>query len=446
MSASTIGSRVKPAGGPHPTPVLLRLSALLSAVAGFALGFVLLAAIALGQAGALPFAALAQAHGQVQALGFVGLFVLGTAAQLLPGFLATPLVHRHAIVGGGFLLALGLGARVVGQPLALGLPRDLLLAVSALSETSGIVLCLFGFADLPRRSIQPPDLWRSLTLLGFGFLVLSLALNLVAVGTLIAGEAVVSTPLDAALVEAELGGFATLLTFAVARKILPRFLLLPSPHDRWIKLGVFVYGLGVALLVGAGLIGAIDPRAWSAEVRSGGAWLKLLGTAFVLGGLKLFGAPTRPSGAPEVTESARRWLRLAFGWLVVASALAALAETRALLVGSTPDYFALSAARHALGQGFLLTLIVALGARILPGFSAWAIVHPREVELLVSSVSLGAALRVAGELGLSFHLVAGPALAAAGGAVGLGGFLGFAVTLTVTVGRPPGRRSQPPPR
>lgn len=97
--------------GPNPTPTLLRLSVILSGLAGFALGLVLLVSIALGQTSAIPFAALVQAHGQVQVLGFVGRFVFGTAAQLLPGFLATPLPRRRELVVGGFLAAAGLTAR-----------------------------------------------------------------------------------------------------------------------------------------------------------------------------------------------------------------------------------------------------------------------------------------------------------------------------------------------
>jgi hypothetical protein len=428
-----------PSTGPHPTTVLLRLSIVLSALAGFGVGLTLLVALALGRAGDLPFAALAQAHGQVQALGFVGLFILGAGAQLLPGFLATPLARRDRIVLGGYLVAAGLVARVVGQPSPPGLARDVLLWLSALGELGGVLLCLSSYAQLLRRTIQPPELWRRLALVGFALLALSLLLNLVAVDQLAAGLAVVPAPLDLALIELELWGFATLVIFAVARKVFPRFLLLPPPDDRRLALGVSAYVLGVALLVVALVIAGPGQGAEIAVL--GGELVKLVGIVVFLDGLRLYRRPVRASGAPGVTEPARRWLRLSFGWLVAAAALATIASLRGLLTGSLDPYFEMSAARHALGQGFLLTLIVGLGSRILPGFSAWAIARPRLLEGLVGAITSGAFLRVLGELGIAFGAPAGAPLAALGGTVAVIAFLVFGATLVVAVGQLPAARA-----
>jgi hypothetical protein len=121
------------------------------------------------------------------------------------------------------------------------------------------------------------------------------------------------------------------------------------------------------------------------------------------------------------SPSLRRRQRIAFAWLLAA-----------------PSYFGLGASRHALGQGFFLTLIVALGARILPGFSGWAIAHPRYLEGVVSVVTAGAALRVLGEIGLAVSLGWGGPFAAAGGALGVAGFVAFGVALVREVGKRPG--------
>lgn len=425
------------AGGPaapSPTVALLRLSVILSGLAGFSLGVILLFSIAVGRAAAIPFAALAQAHGQVQALGFVGLFVFGTAAQLFPSFLTTTLRRRRQIVIGGVVAALGLVARVIGQPLELGPLRDVCLAVSAAAEAGGFGLCLYGLADLPRRSVQPMDLWRRLSLAAFGCLVLALALNAVAIGALIAGREVVPVPIDSALIELELWGFGAFVAFAVGRKVLPRFLLLEMPDDRLVRVGTVGYGLGVLLAAGAQIGQAEWPGAAASLAIAVAAWLKVGGVVEYLRGIHLYSPPTRPSSAPGVTEPARFWLRIAFAWLVLAAGLAAVWSTRGTLLGADPDYYALGAARHALGQGFYLTLIVALGARILPGFSAWAIVHPRFLGSLVAVLTLGATLRVVGEVGLATGMAGSADVASLGGALGVLGFLAFAAVLVARVG------------
>ncbi len=431
-------ARPKSAAGPHPTTVLLRLSVFLGATAGFTLGLTLLWAVALQRAGDLPWAALVQAHGQVQIVGFVGLFVLGTAAQLLPGFLSRPLTHQQAITRGGYLIASALLLRAVAQPLDPSAARAAGLWLSALAEAGGVGLCLFSYASLVRQTIQPPDLWRYLALTGFGFLALSVALNILAVAFLAAGQSVVPEAVDAALVHLELAGFVVFLTFAVSRKILPRFLLLQTPNDGRIRLGAACYLLGVISIAVGWLLGALWPAsAVGGDLRIVGAWPQLIGVLLYLDGLNLYRAPVRPSGAPNVTDPARRWIRVAFAWLAIANALTTLWATRALLGGPAPSFFEITAERHALAQGFILTLIIAYASRILPGYSAWAIQRPRIIETIVALVTAGAALRVIGEVVASWPASAGEAIAGVGGTLGVAGFLLFAAFLAKMIGHAP---------
>jgi hypothetical protein len=419
---------------------LLRLSIALGAGAGFSIGLTLLWTMALGRAAAVPFTALAQIHGQIQAIGFVGLFVLGTAAQLLPGFLTRPLAHRRSLVAGGYLLAGSLLLRAIFQPLDGSLARGFALWCSGLGEIGGVGLCLLSYVDVLRHTVQPSELWRRVAVAGFGFLAVSVGVNLVAVMYLAAGQSVVPSGLDAALVHLELSGFAVGLILAVSRKILPRFLLLAPPRERAIQLGATGYFAGVALAAAGWLVDLLQPgNPVGGGIRLVGAWLELVGVVLYVVGLRLFRRPVRSSGAPQVTEPARRWIKIAFLWLLIASALAAGLAARDLAVGLPVGYFGATAIRHALAQGCLLTILVGLGARILPGFSGWAIRHPRYCELLIAGLTLGAILRVAGELA---NLVASPAsldLIAAGGTLGTFGFVGFAVVAVRSLGRLPGR-------
>ena len=435
--------RHAPATGPHPTTVLLRLSVLLGATAGFTLGFALLGAIVLGRADDLPWAALVQVHGQVQVVGFVGLFVLGTAAQLLPGFLARPLTRRGLVIRGGSLIAGALLLRAVAQPLDPSLLRSVGLWLAAVAEVGGVGLCLYRYADLVRRTVQPPDLWRHLAMIGFGFLGLSVLLNLVATAFLATGRAVVPDSLDEALVHLELAGFVVFVVFGVSRKVLPRFLLLQPPRDAWLRRGAGCYLVGVILVSAGYLLGAVPtaPTLGRAFLIVG-TWPQLVGVLLFLHGLNLYRPPARPSGAPNVTDPVRRWSRLAFAWLVVANGLAVVWATRAFLGGPLATFFETTAARHAFAQGFVLTIVVALGSRVLPSYSAWAIRRPRLIEALISAITLGAALRVAGELVTAWGGLAGEAVAGAGGAFAVVAFGVFAVAVFATIGRTPGTGRQ----
>jgi uncharacterized protein involved in response to NO len=439
MAKRARAARPAPFAGAHPTTLLLRLSVLLGATAGFSLGLTLLGALALGRTADLPWAALVQVHGQVQLIGFVGLFVLGTAAQLLPGFLARPLVHRGQVQWGGTLIAVALLLRAVAQPLEPSLLRAAALWLAAGGELGGVGLCLYSYAALVRHTLQPPELWRHLALVGFACLGLSVLLNLAATAALVGGPMLVPEPLDDALVQLELNGFVGFVVLGVSRKLLPRFLLLSPPRDGWLRAGAGAYLAGVLLVSGGDLLGGLP--ATVALGRGGviaGAGAQLVGVLLFVVGLNLYRSPTRPSGAPQVTEPARRWVRFAYGWLVLASLLAAGWATRALLGGSLANFFEETATRHAFAQGFVLTILIALGSRILPGYAAWAIRHPWWVEATIAAVTSGAALRVAGELATAGGVPLGETVAGGGGALGVLGFAVFAVALLSTVGRPAG--------
>lgn len=441
-------TRRRTAKEPNPTPVLLRLSIFLGVTAGFSLGLILVWALALGQASDIPWAPLTQVHGQVQVLGFTTLFILGTAAQVLPGFLSHPLRNRRRIILGGWILTGGLLARAVSQPLEPSLGRSILLAGSGVAELIGVGLCLLVYADLARRSLQPPDLWQTFAKTAFAFLSVSLLLNLGAVTILAGGAPMVPEWLDGGLVNLQLSGFIVLMVFAVSRRILPRFLLLGPPNDRLVRPGALLYVAGVVAESIGWILGA-EPSLYpiSEGLRVGAALPRLAGIVLILVGLRLYGRPIRASGAPNVTEPARRWFRLAFAWLLVTEALGSYWAARALFGGHLASYFELTAQRHALAQGFILLVIVSFGARILPGFSAWATTHPRFTEGLVISFAGGAALRVIGELLTVTQGYSTEVLAGAGGALGVAAFLIFAYTLIRALAEPPGagRRSAPPP-
>jgi hypothetical protein len=134
----------------NPHTLLIRVSLGLAVVVGFALGLYLV----LGLHSASP--ALMQVHGQVQALGFVGLFIMGVAVQLLPRFHASRLDRPRQVAIGGLVLAGGLVLRTIAQPLALTETlRAPALVLSGVMELAGVAIAVLAFARLVRASVQP---------------------------------------------------------------------------------------------------------------------------------------------------------------------------------------------------------------------------------------------------------------------------------------------------
>jgi uncharacterized protein involved in response to NO len=132
-------------------------------------------------------------------------------------------------------------------------------------------------------------------------------------------------------------------------------------------------------------------------------------------------------------------VRLSFLFLVLGIALDTLLFGRDALLGVPPSSAQLNAARHALGQGFLLPLMVSMAARLLPIYSADVLKHRLRLELTVDLLLAGALLRVLAEALGDYGPVSGP-LIALGGLLSYVGFGVFAVGMWSALSRLPGPR------
>ena len=140
---------------------------------------------------------------------------------------------------------------------------------------------------------------------------------------------------------------------------------------------------------------------------------------------------------PHVTDPTRRWARVGFALMLVAAS-ADFGLSAADAAGFPPALTALSAARHALAQGFLLPVVVVMAARMLPGYSGSMLPRPQLLAALVWTLFVGAALRFAGEF-LGGYSPGWGALVALGGTLGVVSFSVFAVGLWRATGRAPAR-------
>jgi hypothetical protein len=387
---------------------------------------------------AIAWPQLAQAHGQIQTLGFVLVFIVSVGLQLFPRFLGAPLVQPWRATYGASLIALALIARLFGQPLAPGVPRTILLLFAAIGVPAGALLAGSAFHGLSRRSVQPKQgpasAWRRFIQVGGISLGCALVLYTAAGLALAFGDVVVDQATDEALIHLELAGFTTCLILAVGSRIFGRFFLLRShpSFERWVPRLAAGWGIGLLLIA----LGWFVPG-------QAGALLRLLGAVLEFGVVcvwlwlsGLFAPPTRESGTPHVTNPTRRWVRLAFVFLVVGLALSVGFFAREVLFGISPTVTELSAARHAIAQGFVLTMMVSMAARLLPIYSAHVLKHRGVLELTVDLLLLGALLRVAAEAVGGYDTVNGP-LIALGGTLSVVGFAVFAVGMWSSLGRLP---------
>ena len=415
--------------GLGPYAGLLRASLAIGVTTGFGFGLAVLLALAfrwpLGS-----WLALAQAHGQAQLLGFVALFVMAVGSVLFPRFLASPLRRPRLAAVGGLTLALGVALRAVTQPIEPSALRSTALFLSGVFEPLGFALFALPLWESARLSVQPPSVWRSYACAGFVALALALGLNAVAIAHLASGSGLVPFALDEALVHLELWGFVVPLTLAVALKIFPHFLLLRTPVADAFRPLLGLYLAGVALVTIGWLV-----LEWLPHLAEPMALIRALGAAFEGDGLvgfvvalRLYKVATRPSGTPRVTDPTRRWIRLAFAWLLLAAALAATFAVREALTGVGANFTEASAVRHALTMGYLLPLMAVMAGRILPIYSADVLGHGHLLPTIVRLLFAGAGLRAGEQLAGGYNIWAAP-LVAAGGILATVGFVVLAIGL-----------------
>lgn len=174
----------------------------------------------------------------------------------------------------------------------------------------------------------------------------------------------------------------------------------------WVFLAPFVFGFSTRWLpIFAGLRPAVAwiPRTLAA-ILAAGAVVTLLGwwlaaalvwaVAAVLAawGLRIFLPSVAAAKIQGVHWTFPWFLRIAYFWLLVSAAIgiAALLLPASGLSGS---------GRHAFTVGFIATMVLTIGQRILPAFSGMRKLHsPALMFLCLATLEVGCLLRVSGEM------------------------------------------------
>ncbi len=351
---------------------------------GTFLGLWSLFAISAAQKPGFVPAAWIQAHGHAQVFGWIGSFILGI------GFYSIPKMRRAqafamweawacwAMWTSGVVLRWLVGLYEwhwrVAMPLSAGLE---LLAFLIFFRTVSSHRPAAG-AD----GVQPKlDRWILVVIAGTVGLFATLIAN--------SGESVYlalhgSSPafavnFDQRFLVLMAWGFMVPFVWGFSARWLPTFLGLREMWERGLMLVVAMNTTGVVLALWGIFRVAVFLLLAAALV----SWVAL----------RLAMPAIKPAKIQGVHRSFPYFVRLAYGWLVVAAALgvwAAFAQHSEGIWG---------ASRHALTVGFIATMVFAIGQRVLPAFSGMRLLYsPRLMGLNLGLLAIGCLLRVSSEV------------------------------------------------
>jgi hypothetical protein len=328
-------------------------------------------------------AAWIQAHGQAQVFGWIGTFVLGIGFYSIPKMRrAQPFAMWEAWVCWAMWTA-----------------GVLLRWVSTVYEwhwrsmtplSAGLELLAFALFFKTVSSHRPPvigetkprlDRWIFVVIAGTVGLLATLVTNFAGSVeiALHASSPAFGQPFDQRVLVLMAWGFMVPFVWGFSARWLSTFVGLRPISERGLMLMVVVNTAGIV----AAMFGFFKVA----------VFLFLAASAMSLLAIRVGFPAVQPAKIQGVHSSFPYFVRVAYGWLIVAALLgiwAAFAQHSDGIGG---------ASRHALTVGFVSTMVFAIGQRILPAFSGMRLLYSR--KLMVASLlllAIGCFLRVSSEI------------------------------------------------
>jgi len=388
---------------PHRPPYEAPYRQFIAASLFFALGGGFLLAILLPLARTLDWAwgltvrwnEMVQLHGQLQLIGFAGLFVIGMALRLVPRVSGRHHAFRPLIptlipaIAGSLLL------RAVLHPLDDGGLRDTLLVLSAALLLAGSL----GFAAVVWGTLVHRDSRADATgyffVLGAAGLIAGSVINAVQAWEMVRDSlATAPAARQTAQLYVQQFGFLLLFLGGVGSRAIPvltgqpRRLLAP-------RIAAIILAVGVSLFA-ASWLAAAEGKTGTAVVRTGALGLTLTGVASAL--IVWVSGALSPRTRVAAASRFQFWfVRTAFAWLGVSALLALWFGARAFVDADTLDQYEIDAVRHAVTVGVLTSVIIGMAMLIVPEFAGRRLQHPAEAWLhvaMVAALNIAAALRL----------------------------------------------------
>lgn len=320
-----------------------------------------------------------QAHGQAQVFGWVGSFILGIGFYSLTKMQST---RTFPVVQGWtawVLWTTGVVLRWLGG--VTGWEWRWLLPASGLLEVAGF---LFFFLTVrrhrPASGQSAKATWMILVILSTLVFLLTLVFNAIALFQLALTGSIpaLAHRLDLQLVTMAIWGVLVPTIWGFNARWLPIFAGFRQPRAKWL---MTAYGLSLAGIV------LVLLNQWGLS-----SVVFVIAALLAIQGLQVWHPAVQPAKVHNIHPSFPHFLRVAYGWLVIASLLGCLAALEDRSGGLW------GASRHALTVGFVAVMVFTIGQRVLPAFCGMRLLWSTELMFWsLALLNLGCILRVSME-------------------------------------------------
>ncbi len=382
------------AGADRAYPWYIAAALIIAVAGGFLLALLLPIAAAEGWTWGARWRALAQAHGHLQVVGWLGLFIVGMGLRLVPRFAGRPLAAPGVTIPVLVLLLVGLVGRAVAQPWLDAPGSRAVLVAAAVAELAATLL--FAVAVIgtlnPVKTTLPA---APLLMLGAAGFVAQAAFAAAWLPGLTAESPALTPARNAVLLSLQVHAFLLPFVLGVALRALPVFFAQPPPSPRR------TWGLAVALACGA-LLHALAPvlagGATGRRLEGAGA---IVVAAVILAALFNTHAWRRASRLRPATRPTALLIQGACAWLALAAVALLVTGGTALIADRVTPSHEIDAIRHAILLGGFSTLLMGMARLLLPwlaGRRQSGSAARREALLLFGLLTGATVSRVAGAL------------------------------------------------
>lgn len=322
-----------------------------------------------------------QAHGHAQVFGWIGSFILGIGFYSIPKLRGgvQPAVRAAWLCWG--LWTAGVALRWFAN--VYRWEWRTLLPVSSVLEVVAFVLFFRMVsqhrpAQSGKNRLEP---WIWIVISGSTALLVTLLANVAAcfyLGLRGASPALPHT-LDQRLLVLMTWGFLVLFVWGFSARWLPIFLGLRPVRFKYLLFGIVVDVLGIVLSLAG----------WLSQATV----LFVIATGLAVIGLGIFEPARQEAKTRGVHRSFPFFVRMAYGWLLVAALLGVAAALWDLSGGIW------GASRHALTVGFIAVMVLSIGQRVLPAFIGMRLLWSTQLMFIaLALLTTGCTLRVSCEV------------------------------------------------
>lgn len=322
-----------------------------------------------------------QAHGHAQVFGWIGSFILGIGFYSIPKLRGATKPAFGAAWACWAMWTIGVAVRWAAN--VYGWQWRLLLPVSGVLELAAFLIFFRAVSqhrpeDSGKNRLDP---WIWVVVSASTGLMLVLIANVAACVYLALRGISPALPhvLDQRYLAMVTWGFLVPFVWGFSARWMPVFLGL-KPIRAKLLLSALVVNFAAVGLTLAG---------WGGEATV----LFVVGTAMAIAALRMFEAAQQEPKTRGVHSSFPFFVRMAYGWLLVA----ALLGVGAALWDSSGGIW--GASRHALTVGFIAVMVLCVGQRILPAFAGMRLLW--STRLMFAGLALlttGCTLRVSSEV------------------------------------------------